>query len=66
MKGNRSIDKVEIALDEAGFPPALVFEGRAKINGPALSYRDILSIKKNLQQKGFNLLSVSEIKDKRN
>lgn len=66
MKGNRSIDEVETTLDEAGFHPVLVFSGRAKIAGSALSYKDIVLIKRSLKQRGFNLLSLSEITNKGN
>ena len=60
MKDNRSIDVVEATLDQAGYHPALVFPGKAKISGSALKHKDIIQIKKCLKQKGFNLLSLSE------
>lgn len=60
MKDNRSINKVENTLDEAGYHPVLVFPGKAKISGSALKPKDIIRIKRSLQEKGFNLLSLSE------
>lgn len=66
MKNQRSVHAVETTLEKTGFHPVMVFEGRAKITGKALSYKDIIRIKKRLMQKGFNLLSLSEIRDREN
>lgn len=66
MQTNRSIDTVETLLNDAGYRPALIFPGKAKINGRSLSYKDIVLIKKFLMKKGFNLLSISETTNSRN